>query len=84
MSFGSCCILDGSRYSLMNAKSVEVKGEELGLLVNFEVTQTFYHEESSPKEVSYIFPNDLKMCIYDTTFVGEEIIKPKLEPKKEA
>ena len=84
MSFGSCCIVDNSRYSLMNAKSVEVKGEELGLLVNFEVTQTFYHEKSDPKEVSYIFPNDLKMCIYDTTFVGEEIIKPKLEPKKEA
>lgn len=62
MSFGSCCILDGSRYSLMDEKSVEVKGEELGLLFNFEVTQTFYHEESSPKKVSYIFPNDLKMC----------------------
>ena len=85
MSFGSCCVLDGSRYSVMDAKSVIVKGEELGLLVNFEVTQTFYHEESKPKEVSYIFPNDLKMCIYDTTFVvGNEIIKPKLEPKEEA
>ena len=69
----------------MKAKSVEVKGEEFGLLVNFELCQTFYHEESSAKEVSYIFPNDLKMCIYDTTFVvGDEIIKPKLEPKEEA
>ena len=41
MSFGSCCILDGSRYYVMDEKSVIVQGEELGLLVNFEVTQTF-------------------------------------------
>ena len=85
MPFGSCCIFNGSRYHLMDSKSVEVIGEELGLLVNFEVIQTFYHKELSPKEILYIFPNDFKMCIYDTTFVvGKKIIKPKLESKEEA
>ena len=63
----------------MNTKSVKIEGVQRGLLVNFEVTQTFYHTEKEAKEVSYVFPNDLKICIYDTTFVdGDEIIKPKL------
>ena len=85
MSFGSCCILDDSDYSKMNAKSVQIKGEQTGLLINFELIQTFYHTKSKPQEVCYLFPNDLKLCIYDTTFVvGKEIIKPKLKPKEEA
>ena len=85
MSFGSCCIYDDSEYSSMNAKSVQIKGEQSGLLINFELIQTFYHTESKPQEVCYLFPNDLKLCIYDTTFViGKEIIKPKLKPKEEA
>lgn len=52
---------------------------------HFEFIQTFYHSEEGPKEVSYIFPNDHKICIYDTIFVvGEEIIKPKIKSKEEA
>lgn len=69
----------------MKTKFVDIKGEELGLLVNFEVTQTFYHESTDPVNFIYILPNDLKMCIYDITFVvGDEIIKPILKAKEEA
>lgn len=85
MPFGSCCIKNETDYSEMNAKSVEIKGEQSDLLVNFELVQTFYHTESKPQEVCYMFPNDLKICIYDTTFVvGNEVIKPKLKAKEEA
>lgn len=85
MVFGSCCILIKDDLRSMKAKSVKIEGEQRGLLTNFEVTQTFTHSEKEPQEVHYVFPNDLKICIYDTTFVvGEEIIKPKLQSKEEA
>ncbi|KAK8852775.1 von Willebrand factor A domain-containing protein 5A [Tritrichomonas musculus] len=69
----------------MDAKSIKIEGVQKGFLVNFEVTQTFIHSEKVSKEVHYVFPNDLKICIYDTIFVvGEEIIKPILQSKNEA
>ncbi|KAK8834521.1 von Willebrand factor A domain-containing protein 5A [Tritrichomonas musculus] len=85
MVFGSCCYLKNDKLSGMKAKSVKITGEQVGLIVNFEVTQSFIHSESEPKEIHYVFPNDLKICIYDTTFVvGDEVIKPKLQSKEEA
>lgn len=85
MVFGSCCILVDDRIKSMNAKLVRIEGVQRGLIVNFEVTQTFSHSEKEPKEASYVFPNDLKICIYDTTFVvGDKIIKPELKSKEEA
>ena len=66
-------------------KSIKIDGVQRGLLVNFEIIQTFYHSEKESKKVSYIFPNDLKECICDTTFfVGDIIIKPKLKVKEKA
>lgn len=85
MVFGTCCISKDANLQSMTTRSVKIEGTQHGLITNFEVTQTFTHSESDLQEVSYIFPNDLKMCIYDTTFVvGDEIIKPKLRPKEEA
>lgn len=52
----------------MNAKSVIVDGNQHVLIFNFEMSQIFVHDEPNPQEISYIFPNDLKICIYDTTF----------------
>lgn len=53
--------------------------------MNFEVEQSFYHNEESLQDVFYIFPNDFKICIYDITFVvGEEIIKLIMKSKIEA
>lgn len=85
MVFGSCCFVKNGELNEMNAKSVTINGIQRGLIFNFEVTQTFVHYESDAQEINYIFPNDLKICIYDTTFiVGKEIIKPKLKAKEEA
>ena len=85
MVFGTCCILLNNSLINMNAKSIQIEGVQRGFIVNFEITQTFTHSEKSAKEVHYVFPNDLKICIYDTTFVvGDEIIKPILQSKNEA
>lgn len=85
MVFGSCCTLTKNRLTAMKAKSVKIEGFQRGLIVNFEVTQTFYHTNKSAKEISYVFPNDFKICIYEVTFVvGDEIIKPKLASIEEA
>ena len=85
MIIGSCCYLTNEGKQNIDAKSIKIYGIQRSLLVNFEVEQTFSHSEKEPKEIIYLFPNDNKICIYDITFiVGEEIIKPKLQPKKEA
>ncbi|KAK8846018.1 von Willebrand factor A domain-containing protein 5A [Tritrichomonas musculus] len=85
MGFGSCCVLSDGRLINMNAKSIKIECFQRGFLVNFGIIQTFTHSENRAKEVYYVFSNDLKICIYDTIFVvGQEIIKPKLQPKEEA
>ena len=69
----------------MSAKSININGFQQSLILNFEVEQSFYHNEESLQDIFYIFPNDFKICIYDITFVvGEEIIKPILKSKIEA
>lgn len=85
MSFGSCCIKVEEKIKSMITKSIIINGYQKGMLVNYEVTQTFYHSEKEAQEVNYVFPNDHKMCIYDTSFIiGKEIIKPVIRPKEEA
>ena len=83
--FGSCFIIQKDKIKEMEVLSIKIEGFQKGFIVNFEITQSFIHNEQTPKEVKYVFPNDLKICIYDTTFVvGDEIIKPKLKMKEEA
>ena len=85
MLFGSLCFLDNNVLQGMTPKSIIINGFQRSLIVNFEVEQSFYHSEKNVKEISYIFPNDFKICIYDTTFiVGDEIIKPKIKSQEEA
>ena len=77
MIIGSCCYLTNEGKQNIDAKSIKIYGIQRSLLVNFEVEQTFSHSEKEPKEITYLFPNDNKICIYDITFiVGEEIINP--------
>ena len=84
-AFGSCCFTQDHHLKMMNAKSVKIEGTQQGLIVNFELTQEFFHTEKDLQEVSYFFPNDLKFCIYDTTFIIDQtLIKPKLKQKEEA
>ncbi|KAK8840937.1 von Willebrand factor A domain-containing protein 5A [Tritrichomonas musculus] len=85
MTYGTCCILNNDNQRCMEIESVQINGFQRGLLVNFEIIQSFIHHEKEAKEVSYMFPNDLKICIYDTTFIiGDEIIKPQIKSKIEA
>ena len=77
MVFGTCCILHKNYTQNIQMESVEINGFQRGLLINFEVTQTFIHTEKETKGVSYILPNDI------TFDVGNEIIKPKLQSKEE-
>ncbi|OHT14129.1 von Willebrand factor type A domain containing protein [Tritrichomonas foetus] len=85
MVFGSCCILVDNKFKSMTAKAMRISGTQRNLIARFDVEQVFEHSEAEPKEVSYVFPNDMKICIYDTTFiVGTEVIKPKLQSKETA
>lgn len=85
MVFGSCCYFKDDRLTGLKAKSVKIEGSQAGLITNFELTQTFIHSENESQEVHYVFANDLKICIYDITFIlNDEIIKPTLQSKEEA
>ncbi|KAK8838496.1 von Willebrand factor A domain-containing protein 5A [Tritrichomonas musculus] len=85
MSFGSCCILEKSDFYKMKPKKVEINGFQKGLIMNLEVTQTFQNKSEKNVEISYIFPNDMKICIYGITFVlGNKIINPIIRERKEA
>ena len=85
MLSGTCCFIEEGKIESVNAKSIKIEGFQHGLIVNFEVVQTFINSQEKEKEIHYIFPNDNKICIYDMTFVvGDEIIKPKLQEKEEA
>ena len=85
MTFGGCYIRSDSSIETMALKSVEIKGEQKELLNNFEITQIFIHSKPEGQEISYVFPNDMKICIYDLTFVvGSEIIKPTIKSKDNA
>ena len=84
-AFGSLIMFNGQTISQIPAESIKIEGVQHSLLANFEMTQTFKHYERSPQDISYLFPTDLKICIYDLTFViGKEIVKPELKPKTEA
>lgn len=43
-----------------------INGFQKGLIMNLEVTQTFQNVE-----ISYIFLNDMKICVYGIIFVLE-------------
>lgn len=85
MTFGGCYLRDDLNIENMPLKSVRIEGMQRDLLVNLEITQIFSHSKPTDQQVSYIFPNDQKFCIYDVTFVvGKEIIKPSIKSKEEA
>lgn len=85
MTFGTCCISRNNDLFKLKPKYVKIEGVQKGFIVNFEMIQAFRINSPESQEISYIFPNDLKMCIYDTTFmIGDTIIKPQLAPFDEA
>ena len=84
-AFGTMYFIQNNTHKMTNAESVKIEGVQHDLIVNFEITQTFYHTEKSIQEVRYIIPNYRKFCIYNITFlINEKIIETKLKPKEEA
>jgi hypothetical protein len=62
--------------------SVTVAGVQTGFIVSFTVTQRFTNPKPSSVDVSYLVPNNCKICLYETTFrLRGEVIKPRLERK---
>lgn len=85
MPFGSCCVQKDGNFHMMESHKVRIEGFQKGLILNLEVSQTFINKTEELAEISYIFPNDLKICIYETTFVlGYQVIKPELFGRQEA
>lgn len=85
MSFGSCYILKDNDFDKLESHNVDIAGSQIGLIMNIELTQCFMNTTEETAQISYIFPNDMKICIYEITFVmNNEIIKPKLIEKNEA
>lgn len=85
MAFGTCCISRDNDLFKLKPKYVKIEGVQKGFIVNFEMIQAFRINSIESQKISYIFPNDLKMCIYDTTFmIGDTVIKPQLAPFDEA
>ena len=85
MVLGSLVICKTTGKARMHPTAVTIKGSLRGFIGDFTVRQDFKQSVSKLAELSYIVPNNMKMCIYDTTFyVGDEIIKPRIEEKQEA
>ena len=84
MVLGSILIaVRGRPKGLAPRRHVLIKGCLREFIADFTVLQTFQHSETA--EVSYIIPNNSKICIYDTTFyVGDEVIKPEITETGEA
>jgi len=69
----------------LSPSSVSIHGTRHGFIISFAVRQTFEHAEAGPQELSYIVPNNPKICMYGTTFtIGDEVIKPRIQEKDEA
>jgi hypothetical protein len=86
MVLGTCIVraADG-RIEGLTPESVSISGHQDGYIVGFTVRQVFRHDSPSPQEVSYIVPNNSKICMYGTTFrVGGETVTAVVEEKKRA
>jgi hypothetical protein len=48
--------------------------------VSLRVTQRFENTTRKAIDISYIIPNNMKICLYDTTLrIRDEVVKPRLE-----
>ena len=85
MVLGSLVVIKDTGKARIPPTGVTITGCLRGFIGDFTVRQDFKQDIADVIEMSYIVPNNMKMCIYDTTFyVGDEIIKPQIEEKQEA
>lgn len=84
MSLGSFCSKEGKNLKVIQPKSIRITGFQKGFIQFLEIYQSI-KSEVDLNEVSYIFPTDNKLCIYNMKFiVGEETIKAEIIAKKAA
>jgi hypothetical protein len=85
MVLGTCVVHLPEGRQQLAPHSISIEGVQSGFIVSFTVKQAFTHSHGGAKEMSYIVPNNSKLCMYDTTFrIGSEVIKPKIHEKKQA
>lgn len=84
MVFGSFCYRKCSLLETIKTKSIRITGIQKGFVQSLEIYQSIETCDEL-KEVSYVFPTDNKICIYDMHFlVGDEIIPAQLRSKTQA
>ena len=85
MVFGSCLIVQNGSMNRLTPRSASIRGSLHGTVAQFVVRQEFQNDGKEAADVNYITPNNLNICMYDTTFyVGDEVIKPQLEEVQQA
>jgi hypothetical protein len=83
MMLGTCILytVESGVTSLL-CQLVSISGHQDGYIVGFTVRQVFQHDSESPQDVSYIVPNNSKICIYGTVFrVRGETIRATLQDR---
>jgi Ca-activated chloride channel family protein len=85
MALGTICIISDTGRTQLSPEAVTIDGIQHGFVVSMKITQRFKNTESAPVDLSYLIPNNSKICLYDTTFrLRDEVIKPRLERKAAA
>lgn len=80
-----CIIKESEGRTSAPIKSIDITGLQTGVINTYTVKQVFKNEGSEVVEAKYVMPNDGKLCQYDMKFlIGDEVIKPIVEKKKEA
>ena len=85
MVLGSISYSDKTSWKPMPLKGINIQGKQQNLLCTYEITQVFFNPTNEAVDSEYIIPTRNEICLYDTTFyVGNEIIKPKIQEVKSA
>lgn len=82
MSLGSFCTTIGDKTITIQPKALTINGIQISFIQNLQITQSI-QTMIDLKEISYIFPTDNKLCIYNMQFkIGDEIIKTEIKSNK--
>jgi hypothetical protein len=85
MTLGTCCYNSDQGRKPMDPTAISIVGKQSGFIVSFTVTQTFKNNSDKQIEISYLVPNNSKICMYGTVFrIGTEVIRPTIQEKKAA
>ena len=83
MALGSFCFYENDWITLQ-PKSLQITGYQKGFVQCLEIYQSI-HTSKNLDQVSYIFPTDNTICIYNMKFqVGNETINAKIRSKEAA